>query len=259
MPPTPHRCVPKSPDRLLTVVAVPPPTQRHSVAAAQPNQWPLLQVLHEIAAKTCRPGTGAAATPARGGGAKAPVAPLLHGLGPEACVGALAARLHRAAFSAGEVVYGEGDLAAAAFFLSSGTVALHCCPAPTPRKAPNAAVGQQTSLRSSLELAGDEIAGRGDPGTGEVQAGGSFGEPGLFPDVFGSIRPETAVALTDVVVHVLAAEDFAAVMRSVFASCFRTLMPPAGRFNSPGGLCLPLLPLYMHTPLVNPSCHFRVL
>jgi hypothetical protein len=39
----------------------------------------------------------AAAAAARGGA----VAPLLHGLGPDPCVGALAARLRRAAFSAG--------------------------------------------------------------------------------------------------------------------------------------------------------------
>ena len=142
------------------------------------------------------------------------MAPLLNGLGPDACVGALAARLRRVAFLAGETIYSKGDLSAAAYFLSAGTVTLYC--------------GQeaQTHKRSIFRHRhSTEVFGRkprmsmtdsdlqDDGMAGEVRAGGSFGELGLFPGIFGSVRLETAVAETDVVAHVLTAEDFAVATR----------------------------------------------
>ena len=184
-----------------------------------------LQVLRELGASG-RPGPVPKSTSTEGGGGVAAAAPLLHGLGPDTCVGALAARLRRMAFAAGETIYMEGEPATTAFFVSLGTVRLHCGPLPPPqrkavfhRRSNQDIFSRRRPLRERPKP--DDIASEDqDEGTeasgeraGDVRAGGSFGELGLFPEIFGPSRMDSAIAETDVVVNVLSAEDFAVVSR----------------------------------------------
>ena len=101
--------------------------------------------------------------------------PVLAGFGLE-CAGWLATRLRRTAFNEGEELYEHGAEAAEMYFVVAGAVKIFAEPAP-PRRA------SRESCSADYQRVYVE-AGEGD----------TFGELGLFPDVYGAVRTDRAVA-----------------------------------------------------------------
>ena len=102
--------------------------------------------------------------------------PVFGGFG-EVCAGWLATRLRRTAFNGGEEIYEHGAEAAEMYIVVAGAVKIFAARAP-----------QRRASRESASL-----DGRAAP-TATAGEGDTFGELGLFPDVYGAVRTDRAVA-----------------------------------------------------------------
>jgi voltage-gated potassium channel Kch len=97
--------------------------------------------------------------------------PLLQGFDDE-CAGEVLAALQPACFEAGDVIYRRGEPAAEMYFVTEGAVELSV-----------GASGPEAALGTAGAAAAAQRAGRGE----------AFGELGLFPELCGGVRAETAV------------------------------------------------------------------
>ena len=109
--------------------------------------------------------------------------PLFQGFEDE-CIGYIFTLLSRVDFIDGDVIYHKGDRAEDMYLVTYGTVCMHV-----------------DSVRRNSE--NQVRSGRARV----TEAGGSFGELSLFPDLLPPVRYETAVASSWVIAYTLAAAD----------------------------------------------------
>ena len=113
------------------------------------------------------------------------------------CLGFIASRLRQAAFASGEVIFEYGERGDEMFLIVEGTVVLYAGlrpPVPadkSDRDIPLAQGGDKRGLNVGPPGAGDLAAGEWIAGKGDV-----FGESGLFPEVLGPLRLESAEAVS---------------------------------------------------------------
>ena len=114
--------------------------------------------------------------------------PLFQGLEDE-CIGYMFTLLRRADFINGDAIYQKGDSAEDMYFVTSGSVSMHI-----------------DGVRRSFTKESVARSGRARL----IEAGGSFGELSLFPDLLPPVRHETAVANSWVVAYMLSSRDMPA-------------------------------------------------
>jgi CRP-like cAMP-binding protein len=111
------------------------------------------------------------------------------------CIGRIFTQLRRIDFMPDEAVYHRGDRAAEMYFVASGSVSLRF----------DGRARLRAQSREAWQPAATGGAPRGARPAKVVEAGGTFGELALFPDLLPPVRPETAVADSWVVTYMLPA------------------------------------------------------